>query len=313
MGERGKGHLAAVIFLAFLAMIFFLAAIYIPFAGIFVNIFAPAPLIIAYLKYGSRTAAGLVAAITLALSLSLKVKIGLLFMAEHGVMALVMGEALRRLLTVEKCVLFGALAATLSMIFFTSAYLLAGGVRLFDYAQGEIGAGLDHIVRHYQGLSGAKEQGALIGAFPDKFLKLAGMSLPSLVVVGSIIGALLNYLLVRRLAKRFGFAYFEAGRALEHWSMPEHFIWVLIAAGAAMVAPVWGAKSIAMNVLIVALFAYFLQGLAIASFYLKKVPALLRYFGYALIALQPLVAFILAGLGLFDLWVDFRKIGPGGR
>jgi uncharacterized protein YybS (DUF2232 family) len=56
---------------------------------------------------------------------------------------------------------------------------------------------------------------------------------------------------------------------------------------------------------------YFFQGISIVSFYIKKtkIPVILRYLLYWLIFFQFPVNLLVAGAGLFDMWVDFRKLG----
>jgi uncharacterized protein YybS (DUF2232 family) len=64
-----------------------------------------------------------------------------------------------------------------------------------------------------------------------------------------------------------------------------------------------------MNLLIVVCMIYLFQGLAIASFYFarKQTPRMFRFFFYGLIMIQQYMLVIVVALGLFDLWVDFRK------
>jgi uncharacterized protein YybS (DUF2232 family) len=56
---------------------------------------------------------------------------------------------------------------------------------------------------------------------------------------------------------------------------------------------------------------YFFQGIAIVSFYFEKkhFPRTIRFLLYALIALQQLILLVVIGLGFFDLWVNFRRLG----
>jgi uncharacterized protein YybS (DUF2232 family) len=56
---------------------------------------------------------------------------------------------------------------------------------------------------------------------------------------------------------------------------------------------------------------YFFQGIAIISFYFekKRFPRLLRIVLYSLIALQQVVLLVVVGLGFFDMWLNFRKLG----
>ena len=62
--------------------------------------------------------------------------------------------------------------------------------------------------------------------------------------------------------------------------------------------------------LIVVLFLYLLQGLSIVQFFFrqKNIPRYLRALFYALIVLYQYLLVFVSALGLFDIWVDFRKM-----
>jgi len=67
---------------------------------------------------------------------------------------------------------------------------------------------------------------------------------------------------------------------------------------------------VAINVLIVAMAVYLFQGLSILFFFLNKyhVPTWMRVGIYFLIAVQQVFFALMALVGLFDQWIDFRKI-----
>jgi uncharacterized protein YybS (DUF2232 family) len=69
-------------------------------------------------------------------------------------------------------------------------------------------------------------------------------------------------------------------------------------------------RFVGLNGLFVVLSAYFFQGVAIMShqFGKKGVPGILRWFLYSLIVLQPYVLFFVIGLGIFDMWLDMRRL-----
>jgi uncharacterized protein YybS (DUF2232 family) len=70
-------------------------------------------------------------------------------------------------------------------------------------------------------------------------------------------------------------------------------------------------KLFGINGLLILMTIYFFQGIAIISFYFekKRFPRLLRIVLYSLIALQQIVLLIVVGLGFFDMWLNFRKLG----
>ncbi|MDD5524767.1 MAG: DUF2232 domain-containing protein, partial [Smithella sp.] len=63
------------------------------------------------------------------------------------------------------------------------------------------------------------------------------------------------------------------------------------------------------NIFLVTSFIYLLQGLAIVSFFFQKknVPFFFRYLFYFLIAVQQILMIPIVAIGLFDIWIDFRK------
>jgi len=99
------------------------------------------------------------------------------------------------------------------------------------------------------------------------------------------------------------------GKPFHLWKLPEALIWVLIASGAGMVLAKGIVETAACNVLLVVLAAYFLQGLSILNHFFKKngVPPVLRTLGYVLVVTLNPLPVIVTGMGVFDMWVDFRK------
>jgi uncharacterized protein YybS (DUF2232 family) len=81
---------------------------------------------------------------------------------------------------------------------------------------------------------------------------------------------------------------------------------VFVLAGAGVALPL--ARPVAYNVLLVTAFFFALQGLAVVAFYARRLagPPLLRAAVVVLVLANPWAPQILALLGLFDNWFDFR-------
>jgi uncharacterized protein YybS (DUF2232 family) len=131
--------------------------------------------------------------------------------------------------------------------------------------------------------------------------------LPALIFLTG--GAILcvNLSLTRRLAPAF------EGFRLRYWHNPDNLIWVFIAAGFGLFAPVDAVSVTASNVFVCLLGCYFLQGLAVITYYFDRfrLPIALRVGTYLLIAIQQLLAAVVLALGIFDLWGDFRRLHTG--
>ncbi len=99
------------------------------------------------------------------------------------------------------------------------------------------------------------------------------------------------------------------GPPFAEWKAPEVLVWLLIACGFVVVFVSGVAQTVAMNLLVVLLPVYFLQGLAVVDYFFRRkaLSPLLRVLGYMMVTLvNPLPMFV-TGIGVFDLWIDFRK------
>lgn len=123
---------------------------------------------------------------------------------------------------------------------------------------------------------------------------------PSIVLTGSAFVLWLNLVFI---------SFRRKGLPLREWKSPDWMIAGFIIAGILSVLPVERFSDIGFNLLIVVGQVYFFQGLAIVAVFMgeKAWPVLIRWPIYILILIQIYMMVIVAGLGLFDAWFDFRK------
>ena len=135
--------------------------------------------------------------------------------------------------------------------------------------------------------------------------------LPGLLFLTFGFIALINILSLRRRFPERRTEWF-AVENFRDWKAPEPLVWGLIACGFSVFFPVADlARLIAMNLLLIVGAFYFAQGLAVIAFFFHKnnVPRFLRGITYILIVFQQIFTLMVVGLGLFDLWGDFRRLG----
>ena len=103
--------------------------------------------------------------------------------------------------------------------------------------------------------------------------------------------------------------YTVPGRAFPDWKVPEQLVWILIVSGFLVVLSGGLPGTLALNLLVILLPIYFLQGLAVIDcfFRRKAFSPILRAVGYVLVTLVNPLPMMVTGLGIFDLWADFRK------
>jgi uncharacterized protein YybS (DUF2232 family) len=134
--------------------------------------------------------------------------------------------------------------------------------------------------------------------------------LPGLLFVSLCLIVLFNILfLCRRFPDRR--AQWLSLSTFREWKCPEPLVWAFIACGFVLFVPTAEAVQIvALNILLVIGVCYFIQGLAILAFFFHKnnVPRFLRSATYVLIIFQQMFTVVVAALGLFDLWADFRRL-----
>ncbi len=135
------------------------------------------------------------------------------------------------------------------------------------------------------------------------------LTFPSLIVIFSLLIPWANLLLGKNYLLKSGIVY-PRFVALARWKSPDYMIWIFIASGLTFFIHQNDIKFIGLNVFLVICFIYLLQGLSIVSFLFqsKNVPVFFRYLFYFLIAVQQLLMIPIMAIGLFDIWVDFRKL-----
>jgi uncharacterized protein YybS (DUF2232 family) len=99
------------------------------------------------------------------------------------------------------------------------------------------------------------------------------------------------------------------GPAFIDWRVPDYLVWPMLTAGFGAFFATATLQTIAINLLIILFPIYYLQGLAIVTYYFQQrgTSLWLRALSYLLLALFNPLPFFLAGVGLFDLWGNFRK------
>ena len=291
--------------------ILIISIIYImPLIGVFAWMFLPLPVLFYRLKSGRKGGAIIMVASLAVLSVSTSnFALNTLYFGSLLLTGFFLGDFIEQHLRVEKIILYTGLAvltACMTVLFLYSLTFTQGIDQL-----------ISNYITRYQALSTqlfshsaelypemkidkqmlAKASSLLVSAFPSIFIN------SYLTMIW------LNILLIKRLLKTKGIIV-KSIENLDHWKAPEYLVFGVIGLSVLMFFPMGVLTIFALNSLIILMFVYFFQGIAIVSFLFtkKSSPFALRSFFYILIAIQPLFMFLVIGLGLFDTWFNFRKL-----
>ncbi|HXH10223.1 MAG TPA: DUF2232 domain-containing protein [Alphaproteobacteria bacterium] len=306
-GSGSRASIEALVLAAF-TVVLFAAAGYVPILGVLVSLLAPTPLVLVALRHGLRMGCLALGLAGLCLALFFGIFQSLIFVAEYGVMAVVMAGAIRLRWSVEKTL--GA--ATLAPFLVSGLVMLS----LLPTADLDLGA----IRKHFEDnlsqalqpylMEGDRATAEEVRAYVQEAMGHVIRLLPALFVISTAVGAILNYGVVRLLWRRLQGPPWFPDLSFVQWTAPETCVWVLIASGVASFLPIPLLQSVGLNALLLCGLVYLAQGLAILFFYLNKasVAPIFRWIAYLLLVIQPLLLLGVAAFGLFDLWFDFRRL-----
>jgi uncharacterized protein YybS (DUF2232 family) len=301
-----KGTLLDVIKGSVATLVLFLAYVSLPLIGILPGLFAPLPAMYFTLKSG-RGAGIAVVLITLAvLAFIADPTALLLYLVQSGVISLAVPVFLAKGWGAARAVAYSVAISLACLLLFVATAWFVRGINLHGEILKGINTSIAQTALLYEksGLKGEELQTLQEGMRQAGVL--IGRIYPALVLVGLAAIAGFNLLALGKLAARRNQP-FPVGD-FRKFRNPDHLIWFVIVAGFAMLLKNADVAMAALNVLVVTLSLYFLQGLAITACWFDRfaAPRLVRVILYTVLALQPYLAIAVAVLGIFDLWGNFR-------
>lgn len=293
----------------------FSLSVYIPVVGFIFSMFIPLPIIFYRAKLGRRYGAvvPLIAIALMGLVFG-GLTIDMLFFSGLMLLGFVMSEMLEKPLSVEMTV-----GATCSIVLGIGLF----GILLFSMARSTgilalvsayVATNLELSLKLYQGIGIPQETIDTIASSLDRIQYVLVRIMPSLAAASTLFVAWTNLIVARPMMLRRGLTFPDFGR-LNHWRAPDPLIWGVIACGLVMLTPATGIRLLGINGLLLLLTIYFIQGIAIVSFYFEKkgLPRSVRVVLYTMIAFQQLFLLVIICIGLFDMWINFRRIDTNKR
>jgi hypothetical protein len=230
---------------------------------------------------------------------------------ELSVAGWALGEGLARRWRLERTILVGAAGLLLGSAM--ALLIAAGGLGLSGAGglAGQAEAAFQETLRLYRGLGVGEESARGLAESWERLRRALGLILPALLVAGSLLNTVVNYLLARAAGAGDGQGAPPVAEAVGSFRLPEALVWVFIGAAALYLAGGGLVRAAGLNLLVAMATLYFLQGISITAFLLRRfgLPRALAALTFLLILVQPMLALLVAGVGLFDIWVSFRRVG----
>jgi uncharacterized protein YybS (DUF2232 family) len=290
------------------SLLLFIAGVVIPAAGLVLLPLVPQPV----LALGVRQGTGWAALVLVTGCVVLAVVGGKELAYIYGIFAVAAGlllVLLKRLRAIEFLVtaVAGAAFIVAGMLL---VYLFGSWAAMTEDLRESLKQHMASALSAYERMGLSEEGFEILKEQIPKIAETLFQLLPALFFLSLVFVVLINVLfLCRRFPERR--SEWLANVNLREWKGPEPLVWGLIACGFALLVPgLEFLHVLALNVLLVIAACYFAQGIAIIAFFFhkNKVPRFLRGVTYVLIIFQQILTVLVVGLGLFDLWGDFRRL-----
>jgi uncharacterized protein YybS (DUF2232 family) len=288
----------------------FAVSILIPVLGFFCSLFIPLPTLYYRIKLG-RTASAFIPALGFIIMVVVvrSFTTDVVFVAELLLVGFILGELLESRFSIDKTMLVTCGLVLLSGIVSLLIFSIVSGNGLLTILSQYVANNLELSLALYKSLGMSAENIRLLESSLNKIQTVLVSIIPSLTIASTLLVIWINILLARVLLKR-KLGFHPDYEKLNLWQAPDFLVWFLIGCGGLMLFPAGVSKLIGLNGLLILMTIYFFQGMAIVSFFFEKkqIPRFFKILLYSLIAIQQLVLLAVIGIGLFDMWLNFRKL-----
>ncbi|MDD4836254.1 MAG: YybS family protein [Dethiosulfovibrio sp.] len=290
-----------------MAVVLFLAARYLPVAGIVLSLLCPAPLVILGLRHRPKMSfVGLVVA-TAIVALLTGPASAISFCLGFGVLGVGLGILASRLDQAVDIMLYGVVVSLVSKLALMVVLTKMTGVNPFDPDVDQIRATMEKVFSMYGGqdLSSVKEQ-------VEQTIKAIPLMFPAMLTMASAVDCLLSYWVSRKVLARIGGIVLPSLPPFAQWRFPKSLLWafafsmVILLFEGSLRDPLLSRVGLNLRLLISMMFM--IQGLSLTWDYMEY-RSLSRFWRITLaflIVFIPILSQIAVVLGLTDVWANIR-------
>lgn len=275
-----------------------------PLLGVFALLFLPLPVLFFRLKLGRNSGAIIVAVSFFVLLIMTRgLAFDILYFGSLLMTGFFLGECIEKHMTIERTMILTGVGVVGAAFAAFVLYTVFQGQTIHAIVS-------DYLTRYFSLTAQLYQNMGIEPAQIEAMNRVFLMVLPGMFVVSFLATMWMNILIIKRLLLRKGIV-LSRMEQLNQYKAPEYLVWIVIALGLLLFLPMEAPKYVSINCLIVLMLVYFFQGIAVVSFFFekKRSPTALKVFCYSLIAVQLYFLILVIGLGFFDNWINFRKLG----
>jgi len=294
-----------------LTFTFFLAASLIPVIGLLFLFTLPQMMFVLSLLNNSRktfTAFLVPLTVIFGILIFMNSPLPALALATMGLAGMAMTWSLKKSYPIEALVFIPSVVMMLAV----TAYFVFGAMQLsitpWQLVERTVKQAVDLNISLYSRLPLSPDEIKAIADSKESITQIFIQIFPALCITTILFTSWFNMLASKRILLKSGVIP-EQFINLAEWKAPVWVIWVFLASGGLLLIPYTLANFAGVNAFLSVSFVYLLQGLAIVSFFFqqKGISPFFRWFFYFFVAIQQILMIAIALLGLFDIWMDFRK------
>jgi len=292
--------------------IFGIVGTYIPLLA-FILFFIPIPFIILGKRHGIRFVILSIIASTVIVGSFTTPTYPVFIVLLPGITAAVMGYMMNKGYAPSKVLLGGTIASIAASVFSMALTSILVGMSTMEQFQDMFQQIIDMQVRIYEGIGADTYQIEEVRRTLEAVTQAALMVIPAAVILSSAFLTYLNYVIAIHVLNRIGYQT-EKLPPVRHFRLPKSFLMgtFLIIALTILIKNlnIVHYETLVSNIFAIFQFVYFVQGLAVISFYMTafRVHRLIQGFIILFLLFNQFAFFAASILGFLDAFINFRKL-----
>ena len=302
-------HAHAVIFTAagtLITLACLLGVVWLGPAAALLNVMTAVPAAYLCIRLGLRYGLTVVAVTSVSLLLLSTPYTLITYLALFGVGSVLLSLLIMVRIPWDRAVLYTVSAVSCFTLLFMLLMSVMASVTPTELIERIVLTEAEQTMQIYRQSGFSEQQLQEVGSVVDRLAAFVSSSF-----VGILVVILLSVQAVTLLSLQFltRSHYRIAGVAFADWRLPAKLIWLLIFSGFTAFSGLPVLSWLGQNFLLILLPLYFLQGMAVVNSYLRyrTWPAGIKVLIYLLLLMLSPLPLIVTSIGIFDLWIDFRK------